>query len=77
MSIAVVDVDAKIITRPGRTQPAEQPRIVTHEPGCYVDQHSHGWQRTCRPRCSARFWCATHRVWFNGGRCFPDPYRYG
>jgi hypothetical protein len=62
------------------TEPARrtaEPRIVTHYVGCFVVQHYHGWQPGRYPRCSARFWCASCRVWFDGGRCFPDPRRYG
>ncbi len=46
-------------------------RIHLH-PGCYVVPHYHGWQPARWPRCSACFWCASCRVWFNGGRCFPS-----
>ena len=70
MPMATIDID--------RTErPAElDRRMVTHvDVGCYVTPHSHGWQPARYPRCSARFWCASCRVWFDGGRCFPPrPY---
>lgn len=58
------------------TEPAEERVSVTHmNPGCFVVQHSHGWQPARYRRCSGRFWCASCRVWFHGGRCFPSQYR--
>jgi hypothetical protein len=53
------------------TEPAG-PRIVQHNPGCYVAQHDHRYQPARYRRCSARFWCASCRIWFDGGRCFPS-----
>jgi hypothetical protein len=71
MTVPVIDMDAVYRTKP-------EPRVVTHvNPGCFVHQHYHGWQPARCPRCSARFWCASCRVWFDGGRCFPDLRRYG
>ena len=64
MPIAVIDAEY-------RTEP--DIRVVRHaHAGCFVVQHAHGWQPSRYPRCSARFWCASCRVWFDGGRCFPD-----
>lgn len=76
MTIPVLNVDTGVMYR-RRTEPVtEEPRVVTHHPGCIVHQHYHGWQPARYRRCSASFWCASCRVWFHGGRCFPDPNRY-
>jgi hypothetical protein len=74
MPIAVLDIDpprAELAASP----PDTGPRIVSHNGGCCVVQHYHSWQPARYPRCSARFWCASCRVWFYGGRCYPDRYR--
>ena len=55
---------------------ADPGKLAAHvDARCYVVQHDHRWQPGRWPRCSARFWCARCRVWFDGGRCFPSrPY---
>jgi hypothetical protein len=75
MPVPVIDVDTGVI-RSRRTEPVkEEPGVVSHNPGCIVHQHYHGWQPARYRRCSASFWCASCQVWFHGGRCFPSQYR--